>query len=852
MLASYEWLKALSGVHITAEEMAEKLTSAGLEVESLTRKGEGLDKVVVAEVRSMRAHPARDKLRLVTVFDGEREQEVVCGAPNVPAPGGRVILATLGAVLPGNFVIAERELGGIVSCGMLCSEGELQIGPGGEGIYVFPADDTSAPGTPIADALCLHDTIFEIGLTPNRPDCLGHIGLAREVALLAGVPFLPPAAPAPRRAVVSAATNSFAVDDAQRFELTFADASAAPLDAPAAAQVAAGPIRIRIEDAVRGPRYGAALVRGVTVGPSPFWLRYRLQNLGVRAISNLVDATNLVMLEHGHPIHGFDLGRVRGQQIVVRSARAGETMQTLDAVTRTLEEGDLLICDAERPVALAGVMGGLDSEIQDSTSDVLIECAYFQPQSVRRTSRRVGLHTDASHRFERGVDRRALRSVLARAAQLIADLGGGVAHAAAAEVVASDVPALRIPLRTASVEALLGVAVPREVCERVLRGIGCEAVELNDAGFEVDAPTFRPDLGREVDLIEEVARIHGFDRIPARTPRVRPSDTGTPAAVAFRRRALLAGTAAGLHQAINYRFVAPADLRRARVATEAVPLANPLSEERSVMRTSLLPSLLAAAGAAQRHQAPSVSLFEVGRTFHPRSAATAAEAGVSHADGDAHLPIEREWLSVLLTGAADTWLGDERAYDFYDIKGRVEALVEALVGVPPELRVDEQLEALAPSLHPRRRARVFAAGVSLGVIGELHPEVVEDFELPGRPLYAELDMRALGEAAAAAGVRQAGELPRFPAATRDVALLLGDEHPAGTVAEAMAAAGAPLAESVVIFDVYRGEQIPAGHRSVAFRVTYRDPTGTLKDKDVDAAHARVVKAVSSQFAAQQR
>ncbi len=841
MLASHEWLKALSGVHISAEEMAEKLTSAGLEVESLTRKGEGLDHVVVAEVRAMRPHPAREKLRLVTVFDGEREQEVVCGAPNVPAPGGRVILAKLGAVLPGNFVIAERELGGVVSCGMLCSEGELQIGPGGEGIFVFGEGDPAAPGTPVADALCLHDVIFEIGLTPNRPDCLGHIGLAREVALLAGVPFTAPLAPAPQRLATGGEAGW--QPGATRFELAFAGEAGARVTPPSNS----APVRVTIEDAVRCPRYAAALVHGVTVAPSPFWLRYRLQNLGVRAISNLVDATNLVMLEHGHPIHGFDLARVKGSAIIVRGATPGESMQTLDGTTRQLEAGDLLICDGERPVALAGVMGGLDSEIRTDTRDVLIECAFFQPQAVRRTSRRVGLHTDASHRFERGVDPRGVQRVLARAAQLIADLGGGVAVGTAVEVIASESPARRIELRAGSVQALLGVDVPVAICERILRGIGCDIVQNTSAGFVVDAPTFRPDLAREVDLIEEVARIHGFDNIPAKTPRVRPSDTGTPAPITFRRRALLAGVAVGMHQAINYRFLAVGDLRRARVSTDAVALANPLSEERSVMRTSLLPSLLAAAGAAQRHQARSVSLFEVGRTFHPRGPSDAATQSA-----DAHLPVEREWLSLLLAGAADTWLGDDRSFDFYDMKGRVEALVHTLVGVLPELVVDTELDQRAPALHPRRRASVRVAGETLGVVGELHPEVVDDFGLDGRPLYAELDMQALERASVRVGVTQAGELPRFPATTRDLALLLADEHPAGDVAAAMAAEGAPLAESVRVFDVYRGDQIPAGHRSVAFRVTYRDPAATLKDKDVDSAHARVVKTVTARFGAQQR
>ncbi|MBC7171464.1 MAG: phenylalanine--tRNA ligase subunit beta, partial [Polyangiaceae bacterium] len=359
MLASYAWLKELTGVDARPEEVAERLTSAGLEVEGLERKGTSLENVVIAEVRGLRPHPSADKLRLVTLFDGELEQEVVCGAPNVPEPGGRIVFARLGATLPGGFKLEERAIRGVVSRGMICSETELGIGEGGEGILVLTDDEPATPGTPVVEALGLDDTIIEIGLTPNRPDCLGHLGLARELALLYRLPFSPPG-------VDALSTDPATVDG----------------------------VTVTIEDAARCARYGAALVLGGVVKPSPFWLRYRLHCLGLRPISNLVDATNLVMLEQGHPIHGFDLAKVRGRSIVVRTAREAETMPTLDGVERRFLAEDLLICDAEGPVAVAGVMGGAGSELGADTRDVLIECAYFDPRSVRRTARRLGLHTD--------------------------------------------------------------------------------------------------------------------------------------------------------------------------------------------------------------------------------------------------------------------------------------------------------------------------------------------------------------------------------------------------------------------------------------------------------------------------
>jgi phenylalanyl-tRNA synthetase beta chain len=804
MRASYNWLKELTGVDAPAAEVAERLTAAGLAVDAVEAHGEGLDGVVVAEVRASRAHPKRDKLSLVTVFDGEGEVEVVCGAPNVPAPGGRVLFARVGANLPNGLTIEPRKIAGTPSAGMICSEAELHIGHDADGIVVLGEADPGEPGQPIAEALGLRDWVLELDLTPNRPDALGHVGIAREVALLFGTEPRLPSGPA-----LEWAAGAVQVPEV-------------------------GEVRVDIADPARCPRYGAALVTDVRVGPSPLAVRHRLHVLGVRALSNLVDATNLILLEWGHPIHGFDLERVRGRRIAVRLAHEGEQMPTLDGVTRTFTGDDLLICDGEGPVAVAGVMGGEESELRDDTRAVLIECAYFAPRSVRRTARRLGMHTDASHRFERGVDPGAVRAVLARAADLLARMGGGRVLSQAVDAHPAPVEPHRIPFRPARASSLLGSPVPTDEATRWLEGIGCQVAVSSSDALEVVAPTWRPDLAREVDLIEEVTRLRGYDAIPTTVPRVRPSKQGSAPMVGFVRQARGFAAAAGLHEAMGYAFLAQRELELARVATEAVALKNPLSEERAVMRTSLLPSLLGAAGRAQRRQVGRIRLFEVGRTYHPT-----AEP----------LPEERRWLSFLLLGSRPRWIGEGEPMDFYDGKGVVEAILRPLLGVPPEALQDDTLPLAAPFLHPKRCASIHAGGERVGCLGELHPEVTEAFDIVGRPIYAELSLGALFQVRGRLGEPQARPLPRFPAVTRDLALIVAEDHPAGTISDTLREAGGGLVESVALFDLYRGAPVPAGHRSLAFRVTYRDQNDTLTDRQVDEVHARLARRATEVFGA---
>ncbi|MCA9605207.1 MAG: phenylalanine--tRNA ligase subunit beta, partial [Myxococcales bacterium] len=470
MKASHRWLAELSGVDASAQEVADALTRLGLEVEDMEAHGFGLDHVVVAEVRAKEPVPKKDKLTLVTVFDGEGERKVICGAPNVPEPGGRIVLAKPGAVLPGGFAIADREVGGVLSSGMLCSETELGIGEGTAGILVLQAGDPGRPGQLVADALGLEDHVFDISLTPNRPDCLGHLGLARELALAFEKAYRRPSPGAPPR-LISGVERADAPDELPMIEdqsqpvdtLTLVEARP---DVPAL-------VPIEIEDSERCPRYAGGVVQGVTVAPSPFWLRYRLFCLGVRPIDNVVDVTNLVLLELGHPIHAFDLAKLRGSKIVVRRAAEGEVMPTLDGQARTFTADDLLICDGEGPVAVAGVMGGLNSEIDASTKDVLIEVAYFDARSIRRTSRRLGLHTESSHRFERGIDPNGVPWAMRRAATLICALANAAAAPIARDVCPKPIAEKAIDFEPSHVARLTGAAIDEAQTRTALEAIGC-------------------------------------------------------------------------------------------------------------------------------------------------------------------------------------------------------------------------------------------------------------------------------------------------------------------------------------------------------------------------------------------
>jgi phenylalanyl-tRNA synthetase beta chain len=797
----------------SAAEVATRFTHAGLEVEGITEYGAGTELCLVVRVTGIRPHPTKSGLRLVTVDrGGGQAQEVVCGAPNVPDPGGLVVLAPLGTHLPAkNLTIAPRAIGGVTSEGMLCSESELGLSDDHGGIIVLPMG-TAEPGTPFAEAVPnARDTVFEIGLTPNRPDGLGHVGLARELAALLDIPF------------------------------TLPDTGAAAKTADVETKALCA---ISVEDAERCPHYGAAGAIDVTIAPSPLWLKYRLQALGVRSISNVVDITNLVMLEYGHPMHAFDLDRVRpadAPRILVRRAKEGETMVTLDGVTRTLVVDDLVICDGEGPVALAGVMGGESSEIRSSTKRVLYECAWFDPRGVRRTARRHGMHTESSHRFERGVDPGDVARVLDRAVALTTTLAGGAAtrgrvHVQGTRVAAEPEPPARtkVRFRGRRVHDLTGVDVPFSESAAILKRLGCEMVTPDAAKdeHEVLVPTHRPDIGREADLVEEVIRVHGMDSVPADLPRIRASrDVGGREELARRAKEICA--AVGLSEAITFSFTSGRVLEALGAPPPAVRLENPMAEHQSVLRTTLLVGLLEAVKNARRHGERDVREFTVGPVF------------LEPADPKSPLPDERLRVAFAIAGDRPAWLEKPEPFDVWDAKGYAIEIARRVSGRPIEIVQARRQEAPA-HLHPRGAAFVQVGGQRVGAFGLLHPDVVDALELDGEVLVFEMELDPFVGGPA---TPQFTPIPRFPASTRDIALVVKDGVPAGEVEATVREAAGPLAEAVRLFDRFVGGQVPPGHASLAFRVVYRSPDRTLTDAEVDAAHANVVAVARAKFGA---
>jgi phenylalanyl-tRNA synthetase beta chain len=840
MKASYRWLAALvpdfPKLGASPKELGERLSGAGIAVDGIREYGAGTASIVVAEVKQIEPHPKRDKLRLVTVDRGGHEQRVVCGAPNVPEPGGLVCFAPLGTTLPAvGMTLTPRDIGGVVSEGMLCSEREMGLAlegkaeapgaPGAEsgagglggaathredhGILVLPKGTKA--GTPLREALpAVHDWIYELDLTPNRPDALGHVGLARDAAAIFGCRFAPPDASAPARI----ATGSLS-------EL----------------------VSVTIEDTERCPHYGAAMVVDVTIAPSPLWLRYRLESLGVRSISNVVDVTNLVMLEFGHPLHAFDFDLVRGGKIVVRRAAPGEVLRTLDGSSRTLVADDLVIADGEGPVALAGIMGGEGSEIRPQTRRVLLECAYFTTRGVRRSSRRHALHTESSHRFERGVDPGDLPDVLAHAASLLTQLAGGKAVPGTIVAGVPLQPPRPLRLRGDRLDALLGVHVPFDEATAILDRLGFRVQpDADGAAASVLAPTHRPDIGGEADLIEEVLRIRGVDSVPTVLPAIRPQPPRATGAVESRVRR--AAIEVGLSEAVTFGFVSPKDIAALGLPPAPVVLQNPLGEERSVMRNSLIPGLLDALRRARRRGVADVRLFTVGARF-VEAATTSAPNG---------LPDEVSSFAAVIAGNRDAVLTKPAEVDVYDAKGVALAIALRVTGREATVAA-QTLENRATFLHPRGAATVLVDGKPVGCFGPLHPDVADLLDLGGPCVVVDLDVRALSEL----GFRipKFSPIPVLPPATRDIALVVHDDVAAGAVGDAIREVGGAICESVELFDLFRGGQIPADHRSLAFHVVYRDPRAstdpdaakTLTDEEVDKTHEKVAATVKQRFGA---
>ena len=784
------WLREFAPTDLDADELAELINARGVKIEGVLRPWAGLDGVVAARVAEVADHPGSDRLCVAQVQDGAGTHQVVVGVRNM-SPGDVVPWARPGShvpILPAP--LAAKELRGVVSNGMLCAPDELGISADHGGILLLN-DQGLEPGAEVKAALGLDETVLDIEVEPNRPDFLSVFGVAREVAAATGVPLLEP------------------------------DLAVSETD-----EVAADVATIELRDRDGCPRYLARVIRGVRPATSPLRVQARLTASGMRPINAVVDATNYAMLELGQPLHAFDLDRLAGPGIVVRRAVDGEPLRTLDDVERALTSEDLLICDLEGPVAVAGVMGGAAAEVSQRTSSILLEAAYFTRTGVLRTARRLGLDSEASHRFERGTDPEAPPRGAARCAGLIAAWsGGGVLRGVAED--GESPPRRWVEMRPSRATTLLGYEVGAGDAQKVFETLRMASSSPEPDRLRVEVPGYRVDVEGEVDLIEEVARIQGYDRIESTMPTVHQAG-GLPAPYAFVRRLREILLRAGLHETRLLSFASQDDLAlMGDREQEAVRLANPLQEDESFLRTRLTPGLLRAAARNRAGGVRSVPLFEVGTVFRM---------------GD---PVaERSAVAMVLQGtAAEGWHSDPRPFDALDATGVLEAVFE-------ELRIETWSHggpAGAP-MHPGRSAAVLIDGRPVGVVGELHPRAAEDLELDGRVALAELDVETLRVAAGAARFGLA-DVPRFPPVRRDLAFVVAEQAAAGAVGAALREAAGELLSSSLLFDVHRGDPLPPGSKSLAFAVEFRAPDRTLTGDEADRAVAAIVERLSAGFGA---
>jgi phenylalanyl-tRNA synthetase beta chain len=784
------WLREYCPVGLSGPDLAEVMTMHGLPVDRILEPWAGLFGVRVARVLEVADHPGADRLCRAMVDDGGGQRQVVVGVRNM-APGDLVPYAPPGATLPTvDRPLERREIRGVPSEGMLCSPKELGVSGDHGGIMILPSD--LELGADVGETFGLTEPVLDLEILANRGDLLSILGVAREVAAVTGE------------------------------ELRLPDASVTE-----SIERAAGSVTVDVQDGEGCPRYLARVIREVTVGPSPVAVQARLAAAGMRPVSNIVDATNYAMLELGQPLHPFDLRRLAGPAIVVRRAGAGDRLVTLDGVERRFDPEDVLICDAERIVAIAGVMGGGDTEVSEETADVLLESAHFLPTAVFRTSRRLGLRTEASVRFERGVDPEGLETAAARAASLIGAWGEGRVLSGAVGV--GEAPPRRsVSVRPGRASALLGVPLePFEVREALGR-LRIPATEDGDA-VTAEIPPHRVDLEREVDLIEEVGRVTGYDRIPSSLPGVKQAG-GLDRAQRLRRRVRDLLAAAGLYEALSYSFGPPGDAEVSAEPRPALSIANPISEDEGFLRTSLLPGLLRAARRNVAHRRPSVRLFEMGTVF---------------AAGDG-TPVEEERVAAVVTGpATEGWPADRRDQDFLDAKGVLEHLLEGL-GVQGWSPGDR----CPVPWHPGRSAAVLVDDIAVGEVGEIHPRVAESFDLASRVAGFELRVAPVIEAAGGEAVYR--EVSRFPPLRRDVAFVLDASTPAGAVRDALVESGGPMLDRAVLFDVFEGDPLPPGRRSLAFALDLRASDRTLTDEEADAVVRAIADRLRDDFGAELR
>lgn len=826
MKVSVSWLQEYIPLEMDIHELVDALTMAGLEVDSLADRYEYLNTVLVGRIIDILPHPNADKLKICKVDIGESTIKVVCGAPNTE---NRMLTAAAlpGTKMPDGTMIEKSTVRGETSEGMLCSEGELSLGVDFSGIMAL--DSSLKPGMPLNRSLDLSDMVIDIDLTPNRPDCLSILGVAREVAAIQG------------RSV-------------QYPEICFQTSSMDEKD-DIFSQTS-----VRIESPDHCPRYAARLVKGISVKTSPFWLQDRLRSVGIRPINNIVDITNFVMMETGQPLHGFDFDRLEEHRIVVRTAKDGEAFTTLDNQTHTLSRDMLMICDGKKPVALAGVMGGLNSEIEESTSRVLIESACFSPVSIRKTSKRLGLNTDASHRFERGVDPEGTLMAVDRAAQLVVHIANGSLVPGVIDEHPGKSPKKVISLSTHDTNRLLGTNLKREDIKTLLESIqftvssdhrpdddttvensGNENSAYEDSDcLNVIPPSFRVDVKRPVDLMEEVARLYGYNKIPTTFPRIKPgTDRPTPA-LDLRNKLKMMMKGFGFSEAVNYSFISHQSCRRLNLPDDdprnnVVKILNPLTDDQTDMRTVMLPGLLQTMHRNLSKQVYDLKLFEIGKIFIANNGAN-------------DLPEEIEMLTGLWTGNrfAPTWHDTGTPCDFYDIKGVVEGLFA-------DIHVGSIGFTKIPSdkcyyTRPGYSATIEANQTEVGVLGEIHPDILKNFDLKQTAFIFELNLDTLFPMVS--DTLKAEPLPKYPSISRDITLIVDNSLESNKILEKVRQIDEKLIENVYLFDIFEGKPVQQGKKSISFRITYRSANRTLADEEVNQLHRSIAKNIIEFFGAE--
>jgi phenylalanyl-tRNA synthetase beta chain len=801
MKLSLNWLKSLIPVPMAPEDLAHALTMTGLEVEAIERPFAHLDAIRVGRILDIAAHPNADKLQTCRVDTGDEIFHVVCGAPNIQN-GMMAPLAPAGVQMPDGTVLKKGKIRGEISEGMLCSAKELGLDEDHSGILALPPD--TPPGLSFPKALGLDDTVLTIGLTPNRVDCASVMGLAREVAAFGDRPFEPK-----------------------------------PLELPAV-DPAVGKIQnhasVTIEDPEGCPRYAARLVVDITVGPSPAWLKTRLMASGLRPINNIVDITNLVMLETGQPLHAFDFDTLADQRIVVRKARDGETFVTLDEKERRLDTGMVMICDGEKPVAIGGVMGGLHSGVTEKTRRVLIESACFDAPSIRRTAKTLGLSTDAAYRFERGVDPQGTLYALNRAAGLMVEVGNGKLVDGTLDIHPRPQTPCTLTVDASFINQRIGLSLSAETMASLLKKVGF-TVRVADETLTLSPPSFRVDVSRKEDISEEVARLFGYDNIPVTFPEMPAETRFDPPEVRSRRTLQDEMCGLGFHEVITYSFVAKDSAEKMRLSQDhplrpSVSLQNPISEDLAVMRTSLVPGLLSTLARNIAQQEKNLKIFEIGNTFIP------------HADQD--LPEEREILALAWTGSRSGagWHTRPAACDFFDIKGSVEALLRIL-SIPEADFTPPTNPADLPWTRKGAAACIHLGEEIFGLVYEVHPETCRLFDIKQPVFMAELELTALMKNRKI--LHASREISRYPATFRDVTLILDTHIPAADVLAQVEKERPSILESLSIHDLYQGENIPQGKKSLTLRMIYRSATETLADKKVNKVQEKITETLLRQF-----